>query len=287
MGRLWTGSSLGTLVKVASKQPAPEWMRTAPRIRSKNGLPAHVKIERWLTDVIGRGDLVPGDRLPREDELAAMIGVSRMTLRQALATLESLGTVVRTTGRAGGTFVAEPRIECDLTGLAGFTEQLRRAHLRAGARMVSAATVAAPAKAAEALAIHRGAPVHAVVRVRTAQRKPVVLERSYFPVDLFPDLLEQRLTGSLYGLLSRRYQQKPHMATENLEPVIARDEEAKLLGIDEGSPLMLIERTAFTAAGQAIEYARDLFRPDRVRVSLQTGLGSARHVADLGIARST
>lgn len=265
----------------------PDWMGAVPRITSKNGVPAHVRIERWLTDVIGRGDLVPGDRLPREEELAAMVGVSRMTLRQSLATLEALGIVVRTTGRNGGTFVTEPRIECDLTGLAGFTEQLRRAHLRAGARIVSAVTVSAPAKVAEALMIHRGAPVHAVVRVRTAQRKPVVLERSYFPADLFADLLEQRLAGSLYGLLTRRYKQKPHMATENLEPVIARAEEAKLLEIEEGSPLMLIERTAFTAAGQAVEYARDLFRPDRVRVTLQTGLGSARHVADLGIARST
>lgn len=274
-------------MEVASKQLVPEWMRTAPRIAGKGGVPAHVQIERWLREVIGRGELVPGDRLPREDELAAMIGVSRMTLRQALATLESVGTVVRTTGRSGGTFVTEPRIECDLTGLAGFTEQLRRAHLRAGARMVSATTVAAPAKTAEALSIRRRAPVHVVVRVRTAQRKPVVLERSYFPVHLFPDLLEQRLTGSLYGLLTRRYQQRPHMATECLEPVIARDEEASLLEIDQGSPLMLIERTAFTAAGQAVEYARDLFRPDRVRVSLQTGLGSARWVADLDIARST
>jgi len=264
----------------------PDWVCSAPRLADRDGVPAHVKIERWLTGVIAQGALVPGDRLPREAELAAMIGVSRMTLRQALSTLESLGTVVRTTGRTGGTFVTEPRIECDLTGLAGFTEQLRRAHLRAGARMVSATTLAAPAAVARALMVRRGAPVHAVSRVRTAQRRPLVLERSYFPVELFPDLLEQRLTGSLYSLLTRHYQQKPYLATENLEPVIARDEEAKLLEIEPGSALMLIERTAYTAAGQAVEYARDLFRPDRVRVSLRTGIGKAREVADLGVGRS-
>ena len=261
----------------------PDWMCSAPRLPDKDGVPAHVKIERWLTEAIARGRLVPGDRLPREAELAAMVGVSRMTLRQALATLESLGTVVRTTGRSGGTFVTEPRIECDLTGLAGFTEQLRRAHLRAGARMVSATTVPAPVGVSRALMLRRGAPVHAVFRVRTAQRRPLVLERSYFPSELFPDLLEQRLTGSLYSLLTRHYQQKPYVATENLEPVIAREEEAKLLEIEPGSALMLIERTAYTVAGQAVEYARDLFRPDRVRVSLRTGIGATREVADLGI----
>jgi hypothetical protein len=134
--------------------------------------------------------------------------------------------------------------------------------------------------------VRRGAPVHAVFRVRTAQRRPLVLERSYFPVELFPDLLEQRLTGSLCSLLARHYHQKPYVATENLELVIARDAEAKLLEIEPGSPLMLIERTAYTAAGHAVEYARDLVRPDRVRVSLRTGIGTARKVADLGVGRS-
>ena len=85
---------------------------------------------------IDEGALVAGDKLPREEQLAAALGVSRMTLRQALATLDGLGTIVRKPGRLGGTFVAEPRIVCDLTGLAGFTEQMRRAHVRAGARMV-------------------------------------------------------------------------------------------------------------------------------------------------------
>lgn len=273
-------------VGVADELPLPDWMGDLPSMSSKGGAPAHLQIERWLTDIIGRGDLVPGDRLPRESDLAAMLGVSRMTLRQALATLEARGAVVRTTGRAGGTFITEPRIECDLSGLAGFTEQLRRVHLRAGARVIRAGTVGASAKTSAALSIQRGAPVHEIVRVRTAQRKPLALECSYFPVDSFPDLLKQRLTGSLYELLARRYHQKPHTAVEGLEPVIARPEEAKLLEVDEGSPLMLIERTAFTASGMAVEHARDLFRPDRVRISLQTGIGSVRQVADLHIAEA-
>ncbi|GAA1799432.1 GntR family transcriptional regulator [Planosporangium flavigriseum] len=257
----------------------PEWLRSLPPLSAKSGVPAHVQIERWLTDVIGRGDLVPGDRLPREDELAALIGVSRMTLRQALATLESLGTVVRKTGRSGGTFVSEPRIECDLTGLAGFTEQMRRANVRAGARMVSARTVPAGAAVADALSVNRGSPVYEVVRVRTARREPLALERAYFPSEPFPDLLSHRLTGSIYELFTRRYGQEPHTASEILEPVIARPEEAELLAVAPNSPLMLITRTAFTSAGLAVEFARDLFRPDRVRISLQTGIGAAARAA--------
>jgi GntR family transcriptional regulator len=113
------------------------------------------------------------------------------------------------------------------------------------------------------------------VRVRTARREPLAIERSYFPNDTFPDLLTNRLTGSLYELLTRRYDQEPVSATESLEPVIAGPTEATMLKVQEASPLMLIERTAFTSAGLAVEFARDLFRPDRIKISLRTGLGSA------------
>ena len=122
---------------------------TAPSVHAGHWCALHAQIEHWLTDVIGSGALIPGDRLPREGDLALALGVSRMTLRQALSSLEFLGTVLRKTGRAGGTFVSEPRIECDLTRLRGFTEQMRRASVHAGARMVSAEIVTASPRAAK------------------------------------------------------------------------------------------------------------------------------------------
>jgi DNA-binding GntR family transcriptional regulator len=257
---------------VASPVTAPDWATDVPELGAPSAGPAHAQIERWLTEVIGRGDLVPGDRLPSESDLARLLGVSRMTLRQALASLEAVGSVVRRPGRGGGTFVDEPKILCDLTGLAGFTEQMRRANVRAGARMVSALTRPASPAVASGLGIERGAPVHEVIRIRTANREPLALERAYFPAAAFPDLLERRLTGSLYALLTKVYGQTPATAAEALEAVTAGPEEARLLRIEPHAPLMQIERTAYTAAGLPVEYARDLFRPDRVRISLRTGI---------------
>jgi GntR family transcriptional regulator len=180
--------------------------------------------------------------------------------------------VTRKPGRGGGTFVNEPKILCDLTGLAGFTEQMRRANVRAGARIVSTLTRPASRATASALSIDRGAAVHEVIRVRTADREPLALERAYFPTGPFPDLLERRLTGSIYAHLTKTYGQRPATADETLEPVVATAEQARLLHIEIGAPLLQIERTAYTAAGLAVEYAIDLFRPDRVRISLRTGL---------------
>jgi GntR family transcriptional regulator len=241
-----------------------------PELERGTGVPAHVQIERWLLASVAAGDMAPGERLPGERELAARLGVSRMTLRQALATLEREGVLVRVPGRSGGAFIAEPRVECDLTGLAGFTEQMRRAHLAAEARVLVAATVPATRRVAVALEVAAGAPVHEVARVRSAGRSPVALERSFFPA--LPGFLEHDLCGSLYTLLAERYGLEPRTAVEHLDPVVARPGEAAELGVRPGVPLMLIERTAYAAGGEPVEYARDLFRPDRVRVSVRSGV---------------
>ena len=117
--------------------------RKPPKLVRGPGVTVHGQIEDWLADAIAAGRLAPGDRLPTEQDLAAWLGVSRMTLRHALAELAQRGLVTRTVGRSGGTFVAEPKVEQDLTVLAGFSEQLRRHGLVAGARVLAAAEIPA------------------------------------------------------------------------------------------------------------------------------------------------
>jgi GntR family transcriptional regulator len=246
-----------------------------PDLADDSVVPSHARIEQWLADAIGDGTLDVGDRLPPEEELASTLGVSRMTLRQSLAALESRGLVRRRRGRTGGTFVARPRIECDLTGLSGFTEQMRRAHVRASARVVRAGVVSASTTVAEALRLVRGAEVYEIVRVRLANREPLALEQTYLSVADFPGLLEHRLTGSLYSLMRRSYDLAPHTAREWLEPVVTDDEQARLLGTRPGDALMLVTRTAYTDSGRPVEHAYDRYRADRTRIAMQTGISQA------------
>ena len=236
--------------------------------------PSHARIASWLLDAIGSGRVRADDKLPPEEDLAASLGVSRMTLRQALGSLESRGWIERRRGRSGGNFVREPRIEVDLSGLPGFTEQMRRANVRAGARVVRTGLVEASAEVAEGLGVDRGGSVIEIVRVRSARRQPLALEETYLPAQLFEGLLDHRLTGSLYGLMRRHYDLSPHHAQEWLEPEIASAEQAALLGLAPGSALMLVTRQALTAGGLPVEYARDRYRPDRTRISLSTGPGT-------------
>lgn len=259
-----------------------------PRFSGATVEPSHTRIEQWLMGRIDGGRLLPDDRLPPEEDLAAALGVSRMTLRQALASIEAKGLLERRRGRAGGNFIREQQIECDLTGLPGFTEQMRRANVRAGARIVSVARTPALKAVASALELGRDKDVFEIIRVRSARREPLALEQTYLPAHLFEGLTDRRLTGSLYAIMRKDYDLAPHSAQEWLEPVLADDNHAALLHVDPGAPLMLVTRTAFTAAGVVVEHAFDRYRADRTRISLRTGIStsvSAELLADSSGAR--
>ena len=244
--------------------------RRPPRIVREPGTTVHAQIEDWLAGQIATGALAPGDRLPTEQDLAAWFGVSRMTLRHALAELARRGLVTRAVGRRGGTFVAAPKLEQDLTTLAGFSEQLRRHGMVAGARVLTASQRRAGPAAAAALQIGEDEAVFEVRRIRLADGRPMVLERSLFPAARFPGMLDCRLDGSLYELLEVKYGLRPYRARECLEPVTAGVREAEALEVAEGAPLMLVERTAYARSGEPLEFARDLFRGDRTRVVVWT-----------------
>jgi GntR family transcriptional regulator len=221
--------------------------------------PAHAQIELALEIAIERGRLSPGDRLPAERQLAERYGVSRMTLRQALGALEQRGRLVRNKGRYGGTFVAEAKLE--LVGTSALSDQLRGLGVAAGARvLIACERDAGPDEA------HLGKRVYSIERVRLANGEPVALERGAYSVEAFPGMLDGALEGSLYDLIRARYDDVPVRAHERLEPGLAQAEEAAALEIEPGAPVMLVERTAYSATGRPVEHSRDVFRGDRTRV---------------------
>ncbi len=241
-----------------------------PDLGSASDQPAHARIAAWLEKLIVSGRLASGDKLPAEVDIAAALGVSRMTLRQALGAIEAKGLLRRSRGRFGGNFVETPRLEFDHTGLPGFTEQLRRLDMSAGAQLVSATTLPATAEVREALALKRGARVHEIVRIRSANGTPILLEETYLPAKLFPGLLAADLTGSVYALMSEQFDTALYSADEHIEATPATAGRAELLGVSVGDPLLLVTRTAFDRDGAAVEFSHDYFRSDRSRIRVKS-----------------
>lgn len=228
--------------------------------------PTGEEARRRLIGMVERGTLQPGERLGAERELAARLGVSRSTLRQALASLEEAGIIRRVPGRGGGTFIASAKVERDLSAIVGVPTLLRDQGFTAGSRVISVAVTTAGADAAEALGIDEDDFVVDLVRIRLADGTPISLERAVFPAERVPGLPERELVGSIYELLEREYGIRPGEAIERIEVVEATAHEASILGITPGQALLSITRTTRDAHDVPFEYSHDLFRADRTRI---------------------
>jgi len=248
------------------------WAITEPQFADRPdlhvaGAPVHARISGWLEQLILSRTLAPGDRLPSEVEFADALGVSRMTLRQALAAIAAKGLIDRRRGRFGGNFVSAPRFDFDHASLPGFTEQMRRIRVEAGARVLRAGTRRADPDVRDHLGLSGGAQVHEVLRVRSANGEPIIVEEAYLPAAVFPGLLAADLTGSLYSIM-RDFGAAPYSAEEHIEATPAGDDTAEALGVEPGSPLLLVTRTSSTESGLAVEFSRDYHRPDRTRIRI-------------------
>ncbi len=250
----------------AAERSALRVLALARDVDVPEGRPAHEVISSWITELIVDGVLRDGERLPSERALADALGVSRMTLRQALQDLQSGGHIQRRVGSRGGSFVSSARPLVDISDLVGLSPQLLRSVRAVSSTVVLAETITTPSQDVATALRTSGDPVHLVVRVRRTDEAPVVLERSHFPADAFPDLLSHDLSGSLYALLRDHYGAEPVTAEEELSPSLPTPEECALLGLSLGQPVLRILRTGVAASGRPVEYSDDLFRSDRLRV---------------------
>ena len=114
------------------------------------------------------------------------------------------------------------------------------------------------------LGLSEGEAVHVIVRVRTGDGEPLVLEENYLPERLMPGLLGEDLGGSLYNLVRERYGLTVERSRQELEPTPLDSEAAAMLGVRPDVPALRVTRTAWDTKGRAIEFARDLHRGDRM-----------------------
>ena len=232
--------------------------------------PAAEEVRRRLLEEISRSRVAAGARLGGERDLARLFGVSRSTMRQALAELEVEGVVRRVPGRGGGTFVRQQKVERDLSHVVGVPALLKAQGMTAGSRIVSTGLTLADEPTAAALGLGPEDYVFDVVRIRLADGTPISLEHVRLPAAFFPGLLDLPLGGSLYELLEERYGTAPGEAVEHIEVTAAAEDEAGILAVQPGAPLLSITRTTKDAAGRVFEYSHDLFRADRTVITVRT-----------------
>jgi GntR family transcriptional regulator len=240
----------------------------APFLLRPGPVPLHHQVYLDLRSALDRGIYRPGHRLPTERDLARHYGCSLITIRRALYELSREQRIERTQGR--GTYVLQPRIDRDLADTNSFAQEMKRLGLTAETRIVAARSEPAGESVAAALQLQPGAPTLYLERLRLASGEPMLLELVHLPAERFPGLLATDLEhGSLYELLSRRYQTEIAVTRETLEPVLLRAREARLLAQKPRSAALLVEGIASTSNGIPVELSRTFVRGDRTRYYIE------------------
>lgn len=244
------------------------WEKTL--ILSRNSpVPLYCQLKDILKAAIECGKLKPNDRLPPETELAQRFQVSRMTVRQALIELENEGFIRRRQGR--GTFVAEPKFRQSLLRLTSFTEDMQARGLKPGGRVLSIKVILGDK---DLMQRFRATPDERFVRlerIRLADGEPMALEISFLRRKFCPGIEEIDFTDqSLYAILHEQFGLELGWASQTIEAKLANEYEAKLLGVQVGSPMLLMQRITYLADSLTpIEYVRSSYRGDRYQLYVE------------------
>lgn len=210
------------------------------------------------------GALAPGSQLPGEDRLGELLGVSRITIRHALAQLEALGVVRKEHGV--GTFVRSPRLVAGARGLTSFTEEMAALGLRASTTTLDVRTVAADENVAAALHLGVGDEVLRIRRLRLGDDIPIGIQTAHLRPDRCPDLDAAAIGDrSLYEVLGERYGLRPYDAEEIYRVDAAVPGEAQLLQIRVRTPVFVVVRVTSDERGP-FEYTRSTMRGDRYEI---------------------
>lgn len=249
-------------------------------IARRRGIALYVEVQDQIEALIADAGLAPGQALPAETELCRRFGVSRATVRQALAELERRGIVERHQGR--GTFVTLPAMERSLPDLTGFSEHLRARGIRASGYLVAYELVLA-AQSGDSHHFPDRSPLVRVVRLRSASDVTVGLHTIHVPLEVAEavgfreELLRSDPTVSFYELLGRAGV-RIAWAEEHLRARLASPAEAGLLGAPVGAPIMGVLRLTRDDADRLIEVVRADYLGDRydyvVQLERRTGVGA-------------
>lgn len=219
-------------------------------------------------EVTIREEMSANEKLLSEREMMEKYEVSRMTVRLALKELENRGLIYKKHGK--GSFVSEihePAV--DLSAAYSFTEQMKKMGKTPQTKTLSFAQVAANEQMAKELNINLGDPIFEIERLRSADGLAMMLERSYIPVAYCPGMTAQMVEQKpLYDIFSEDFGHIIRTAEEEFYASIALEQEANLLKLKAGNPVLHLIRKTYNTKNKVIEFTFSIARGDQFRYKI-------------------
>lgn len=243
----------------------------------------HARIAAQLRERIASGSLAAGSALASEADLQAQFGVSRGTVRQALAALRAEGLISGTRGRRP--VVARPALSQSFDQMVSFSAWALRAGRVPGARTLELSRRPCPVQLAPLLDLDPGTPVFQYTRLRLLDGEPVMVEHGTFVEAVGRLLLDFDLdNGSVYAQLSTRGVVLAE-ADQQISAVGATAELSELLAVPRRSPVLSVRRRVFDADGTPVEFSSDSYRGDIFNITVHNRIALARAGVSLSVVQ--
>lgn len=221
--------------------------------------PLYLQLQLRIATAMAAGSLLPGSSLPAEREIAILTGLSRVTVRKAVAALVASGQLVQK--RGSGTFVARKvqRLEQALSLLTSFTEDMARRGRSVESVWLNRAIHSPTPEEVMALGLGAGDSVARLERVRRSDGVPLAIERAALSARIMPD--PTAVETSLYAMLET-FGYRPVRAVQRISAANLGPKDAELLGVIPGAAGLKIERIGYLPSGRVVEFTRSLYRGD-------------------------
>lgn len=245
------------LKTVDAKQSAMLSVRPSP-------VPFYAQVRDTLRKQILEGSLEPHQKMPSENQMIEMFGVSRITIRQALNDLENEGLIFRVHGK--GTFVSKPRAFQDLTQLQSFGEAMHPHGYETYSKVISIKEVKGAPAVLERLGLPKKGAVTEIKRVRYLNREPMSVETSSLPVEIGRKLVKSDLsTQDIFLVLENDLRILLGTAELVIGAHLSDEVQSRLLGLEVESPLLHIERLTCSVTGNPVIFEHLYHRGDSFR----------------------
>jgi GntR family transcriptional regulator len=212
-----------------------------------------------LAEGVDVGLLQAGNSLPPEREIATITGLSRVTVRKAIQALADDGIIIQKQG--SGSFVAPnaPQMEQSLSRLTSFSEDMARRGMDSTSVWLERGVFMPSPDEVLALALSQDASVARIARLRTADDKPMAIERASLSTEILPNPLA--VETSLYDVLGQSGL-RPVRALQKISAINLEEKDASLLKVEVGKAGLRIERTSYLADGRTVEFTQSIYRGD-------------------------
>lgn len=256
-------------------------MTTSPRQAMRQ---QHDEIARYLRTAIREGAFQPGDELPSESELTRKFASSRGPVRQAMSALRAEGLI--SSGRGRRTVVLDNVLTQSFDDIISFSQWCHISEIIPGQLTQRVVRQPAEKSLAASLRIPDGAPVVSVFRLRLMDEAPAMVERLNYPLEVGKHVLAfDTDSGSIYQELIDQGVDISR-ASRTIDAIGANEEDAELLEVPVGTPLLRVRRLAFTTSGEIIESSDDRYLPWKASFTMNSTRGNPSAMSLISTDRS-